>query len=87
MERAHPSAAAENAPWPLNSWPDVPTKFILCAQDRFFPPAFFRRLVPERLNITPDEIAGGHCIALSRPKELTDLLTKYSSTHQPAPPP
>jgi hypothetical protein len=76
-ERAHPSAAALNAPWPLDAWPDVPTKFVLCSQDRFFPPAFFRRLVPERLGITPDEIAAGHCVALSRPKELADKLLTY----------
>lgn len=81
-ERAHPSTAAMNAPWPLSTWPDVPTKFVLCDQDRFFPPAFYRRLVPERLNIVPDEITGGHCIALSRPKELADLLTHYATTHQ-----
>ena len=31
-------------------------------------------VVAERLNITPDEIASGHCPALSRPQELSDLL-------------
>ncbi|BCB78073.1 hypothetical protein Pflav_044830 [Phytohabitans flavus] len=76
-ERAHPSTASMNSPWPLKAWPDVPTKFVLCAQDRFFPPAFFRRLVADRLDILPDEIAAGHCVALSRPKELADLLTRY----------
>src|SRR5690349_4953099 len=35
-ERAHPSEAAMNAPWPLEAWPDVPTKFVLCGQDHFF---------------------------------------------------
>ena len=48
-ERAHPSAAAMAAPWPLDAWPNVPTRFVLCSEDRFFPPDFFRRLVPERL--------------------------------------
>ena len=23
--------------WPLQSWPDVPTRFLLCRDDRFFP--------------------------------------------------
>ncbi|MFI0486017.1 alpha/beta hydrolase [Actinomadura sp. 9N215] len=86
MERAHPSAAAMNAPWPLETWPDVPTKFVLCDQDRFFPPAFLRRLVPERLNIVPDEITSGHCVALSRPKELAALLTHYATTTNQNPP-
>jgi pimeloyl-ACP methyl ester carboxylesterase len=76
-ERAHPSEAAMEAPWPLDAWPDVPTKFVLCGEDRFFPPDFFRRLVSERLGIVPDEIAAGHCVALSRPKELAALLMSY----------
>jgi pimeloyl-ACP methyl ester carboxylesterase len=78
-ERAHPSTAASAAPWPLDAWPDVPTRFVLCSEDRFFPPDFFRRLVPERLGIVPDEIAGSHCVALSRPKELADLLVGYAA--------
>jgi pimeloyl-ACP methyl ester carboxylesterase len=79
-ERAHPSTAAMAAPWPLDAWPDVPTRFVLCGQDRFFPPDFFRRLVPERLGIAPDEIAGSHCVALSRPKEVADVLEGYAAT-------
>jgi pimeloyl-ACP methyl ester carboxylesterase len=78
-ERAHPSAASMRIPWPLDAWPDVPTKFVLCTQDRFFPPDFFRRLVAERLGITPDEIAASHCVALSRPKELADLFERYTT--------
>jgi hypothetical protein len=57
----------------------VPTKFVLCTEDRFFPPDFLRRLVAERLNITPDEIASGHCVALSRPRELADILAGYAA--------
>jgi len=78
-ERAHPSEASMVAPWPLDAWPNVPTKFVLCTEDRFFPPDFFRRLVAERLHITPDEIASGHCPALSHPKELADLLEGYAA--------
>lgn len=61
-------------PWPLEAWPDVPTRFIVCMQDRFFPPGFMRRVVSERLGIVPDEIDAGHCVALSRPRELAELL-------------
>lgn len=64
-------------PWPLTSWPAVPTRFVLCTEDRFFPPAFMRRVVTERLGIRPDEMAAGHCVALSRPEELADLLVRY----------
>jgi pimeloyl-ACP methyl ester carboxylesterase len=81
-ERAHPSEASMRSPWPLDTWPNVPTKFVLCTEDRFFPPAFFRRLVAERLHITPDEIASGHCVALSRPKELAEVLSDYRPIHR-----
>ena len=78
-ERAHPSQASMVSPWPLDSWPDVPTKFVLCSEDRFFPADFFRRLVAERLHIAPDEISSGHCVALSHPRELTDILEGYTA--------
>ncbi|MGH2984512.1 MAG: alpha/beta hydrolase [Solirubrobacterales bacterium] len=64
-------------PWPLDAWPDVPTRYLLCREDRFFPAEFVRRMVRERLGITPDEIDGGHTPALSRPKELADRLETY----------
>jgi len=64
-------------PWPLKAWPDVPTRFLLCRDDRLFPADWMRRAVKERLGITPDEIDGGHCVALSRPKELADRLVAY----------
>ena len=59
MERAHPSAAAMRTPWPLDAWPDVPTRCVVCTEDRFFPAGFLRRVAAERLGITPDEIAEG----------------------------
>jgi len=64
-------------PWPLKAWPEVPTRFLLCRDDRFFPAEWLRRVVNERLGIAPDEIDGSHCIALSRPKELADRLVSY----------
>jgi pimeloyl-ACP methyl ester carboxylesterase len=73
------SAARMGEPWPLKACPDVPTKFLLCRDDRLFPADFIRRVVKERLGITPDEIEGGHCVALSRPKELADRLEAYLS--------
>jgi pimeloyl-ACP methyl ester carboxylesterase len=75
------SATAYHTPWPLESWPAVPTRFVLCTQDRFFPPGFMHRVVRDRLGITPDEITAGHCVALSRPGELADLLVRHTSRH------
>lgn len=72
------------SPWPLEAWPPVPTRFVLCTEDRFFPPDFMRRVVAERLGIVPDEIAAGHCVALSRPTELANLLIDYAATSEAA---
>ncbi len=74
------SITAYHTPWPLDAWPAVPTRFVLCSQDRFFPPEFMRSVVAERLAIVPDEIAAGHCVALSRPVELADMLVDYTAT-------
>jgi len=71
------SGTPMGVPWPLDKWPDVPTKYVVCTEDRFFPADFLRRVVAERLNIVPDEIAGSHCVALSRPRQLAAILAGY----------
>ncbi len=73
------SDTAYHSPWPLDAWPVVLTRFVLCTEDRFFPADFMRRVVAERLGITPDEIAAGHCVALSRPRELADMLAGFAT--------
>jgi pimeloyl-ACP methyl ester carboxylesterase len=65
-------------PWPLDRWPDTPTRYLLCRQDRMFTPAFARRHALARLGIEPDEMDGGHYISLSRPRELTEHLDAYA---------
>jgi pimeloyl-ACP methyl ester carboxylesterase len=64
-------------PWPLAGWPQVPTRVLAARDDRLFPPDFQRRVAMERLGIRPDEIGGGHLVALSRPVELADRLEAY----------
>jgi pimeloyl-ACP methyl ester carboxylesterase len=71
------SARPMEKPWPVHAWPDVPTRALLCRDDRFFPAPFMRRVVRERLGITPDEMDGGHLPALARPRELADRLEAY----------
>jgi pimeloyl-ACP methyl ester carboxylesterase len=66
-------------PSPLAAWPDVPTRVLLCRDDRLFPAAFVRRVAQERLGIVPDEIDGGHTVALSHPKELAERLEAYAA--------
>ena len=70
------SATPMSEPWPLGAWPEVPTRFLLCTEDRFFPANFMRRVVRERLGIEPEEIAAGHMPMLSQPQELADRLSR-----------
>jgi pimeloyl-ACP methyl ester carboxylesterase len=64
-------------PWPLPAHPDVPTRVVLCRDDRFFTPDFQRRVARERLGIEPDEVDGPHCAPLSHPAQIADLLVSY----------
>ncbi|WP_049576554.1 alpha/beta fold hydrolase [Nonomuraea sp. SBT364] len=64
-------------PWPLERWPDVPTRFLLCRDDRWFPPEFMRATARARLGVTADEIDGSHSVMLSRPAALADRLEAY----------
>lgn len=69
--------ATGDEPWPLPAWPDVPTHFIVCRNDRFFPADWLRGVVRDRLGIEPDELDSGHTPALSHPTELVDLMESY----------
>ena len=75
-ERRQSESTGEE-PWPLPAWPDVPTQFILCRNDRFFPADWLRGVVRERLHLAPDEIDSGHTPALSHPVELVELMESF----------
>jgi pimeloyl-ACP methyl ester carboxylesterase len=63
--------------WPLDAWPEVPTRVLVGRDDRLFPADFQRRIARERLALDGDEIAGGHLVALSRPAELVERIEAY----------
>lgn len=64
-------------PWPIASWPDVPTRVLIGRDDRLFPAVFQLRVAEERLGLDGDVIEGGHMVALSRPGEVADRLEAY----------
>jgi pimeloyl-ACP methyl ester carboxylesterase len=66
----------------LAAWPAVPTRVLVGRDDRFFPADFQRRVARERLGVTPDEMPGGHLVALSRPAELAERLAAYAADLQ-----
>jgi pimeloyl-ACP methyl ester carboxylesterase len=78
------SATPMMQPWPVHTWPDVPTRYLLCRDDRLLPADWNRRLVRRRLGITPDEMDGGHCAFLSRPTDMAARLAAMSTSTLPA---
>lgn len=69
-----PGAGMFGEPWPLERWPEVPTRVLIPREDRLFPIEFQRRVARERLGLEVDELAGGHVPMLSRPAELAQRL-------------
>jgi pimeloyl-ACP methyl ester carboxylesterase len=76
------SSATSGDPWPLNAWPDVETRFILCRDDRFFTAGWLRQVVRDRLGVEPDELDSGHTPALSHPVQLVDMLESFRRTKE-----
>ena len=71
------SETPSKEPWPLDAWPDVPTRFILCLNDRIFQAEWLRSVVRDRLGIVPDAMESGHTPALSHAHELVELLESF----------
>ena len=61
-------------PWPLDRWPDIPTRVVAGRDDRLFPLEFQRRVVRERLGLDVEVIPGGHLAALSQPEALAERI-------------
>ena len=71
------SSTPLDEPWPLEAWPDVPTRLLAGRHDRMFPLEFQRRIARQRLDMEVDEIDGGHMVAMSNPAELANRLEAY----------
>lgn len=65
-------------PWPLDHWPDVPTRVVAGRDDRLFPLAFVTALARERAGVEPDVIDTGHLGALADPDALVEVLDRYA---------
>ncbi|WP_055588862.1 alpha/beta fold hydrolase [Peterkaempfera griseoplana] len=73
---ARPEAdIAFGQPCAVARWPEVTTRVLAGADDRFFPVEFQRRVARDRLGVSAEEVPGGHLVALSHPVELVDRLT------------
>jgi len=74
-----PGAGMFSEPWPLEAWPEVPTRVLAPRDDRLFPLSFQRRVARERLGLDVDVMPGGHLPMLARPRELAAQLARLAS--------
>jgi pimeloyl-ACP methyl ester carboxylesterase len=66
--------AVFGSPCNFSSWPPVPVRVVVGADDRFFPAEFQRRVARDRLGAEADVLPGGHLIALAQPGPLARYL-------------
>jgi pimeloyl-ACP methyl ester carboxylesterase len=60
---------------PLERWPDVPSSYLICTQDRACNPVWSERAARDRLGVQPQYIRGsGHSPFIDRPGELARIL-------------
>jgi pimeloyl-ACP methyl ester carboxylesterase len=60
---------------PLDGWPDVPSRYVVCSEDRAVRPEWSRAAARKRLATEPVELAGSdHSPFLSRPVELAAMI-------------
>lgn len=71
--------AAMAEPCPLQRWPQVPSTYILCREDRTINPEWWRGEAERLLGEAPIELPGGHCPHVSRPAELAALLSRLQT--------
>ena len=63
-------------PFPLASWPEVPTRVIAGRRDRLLPLPLVQRLARERVGVEAEVVDSGHLPALAAPGELAAVLTR-----------
>jgi pimeloyl-ACP methyl ester carboxylesterase len=66
---------------PVHKWPDVPSTYISCIEDRTINPVWWENAARERLRTEPLQIRAGHAPHVSRPVELAALLDSLTGCH------
>jgi pimeloyl-ACP methyl ester carboxylesterase len=75
-EEEEPAGSLFQSGFALSRWPDVRITVLAGRDDRFFPYEFQRRIAMERLGIEPEQLPGGHLLALSQPEALAARLMR-----------
>ncbi|MGI9084212.1 MAG: alpha/beta fold hydrolase [Aeromicrobium sp.] len=75
IARLRPQAQSPYAiPCPLDNYPDVPTTYIVCSEDRLVNPEWSREFALTRLGAELIELPGSHSPFMSRPADLAATL-------------
>ncbi len=56
--------------------PAIQARYLVCAQDRVFQPAWMRRTAREIVGVTPETFDSGHCPHLAAPQALAQALSR-----------
>jgi pimeloyl-ACP methyl ester carboxylesterase len=67
---------------PLQSWPDMPTTYLLGTEDQIINQEWARAAVATRLGHSPVELPTGHCPQNSRPELVADVLARIANPKQ-----
>jgi pimeloyl-ACP methyl ester carboxylesterase len=62
------------SPCEFTTWPSIPIRVLVGADDRFFPTEFQRKVARARLGVEADVRPGGHLIALAHPESVVEYL-------------
>jgi pimeloyl-ACP methyl ester carboxylesterase len=65
---------------PLKRWPEVPSKYISCSEDRVLNPDWWEMAARERLRADPIRIEAGHAPHVSRPVALATILDSLTTS-------
>jgi hypothetical protein len=56
--------------------PEIPARYLVCAQDRVFQPGWMRRAARDTAGASPEELDSGHCPHLAAPLALAQALSR-----------
>jgi pimeloyl-ACP methyl ester carboxylesterase len=62
----------------FEGWPAIGIRVLACADDRFFPVGFQRRVARDRLGVEVDVLPGGHLLPLAQPQLVAEYLLQTS---------
>lgn len=60
---------------------EIPSTYIVAAEDRTIRPQWQRRMARDRLGVEPIDLASGHCPNVSQPDRLAEIVVDFVGHH------